>query len=281
MEGKAKKSLGQNFLVSREAAGKIVAALEPGSGIPVFEIGPGRGALTLPLAEAGARIAAFEIDSALAAALRDECLVYEGVEIIEADIREIDFDTEAARRGWDSYRIAGNIPYLLTSTILLKAGLAKNCAGAVIMMQKEVGERILSSPGERECGILSVFMRAYLDIGKVAVVKAGSFVPRPKIDSVVLSFIPAEREGAPADREAFFQMVKKGFSQRRKKISNVLGDRGAARGATPEGGGGNDGAGRGTRPADPFSAAGVDRGKRPEQLLLEEWFRLFRAFGGI
>ncbi|HSG29713.1 MAG TPA: 16S rRNA (adenine(1518)-N(6)/adenine(1519)-N(6))-dimethyltransferase RsmA, partial [Candidatus Krumholzibacterium sp.] len=238
-QARAKKSLGQNFLVSDGTVDAIIDAVvmadgggrapgDPaGSGrrggfIPVLEIGPGTGALTIPLAERGARIAAFEIDGDLAERLRNELAAYDEVEIVEADVRDLDLDGEGAGRGWDRFVIAGNIPYLLTSTILIKVGLARRCARAVIMMQKEVGERIVAPVGTRGCGILSVFMQAWFDIGRVATVKASSFRPRPKIDSVVLAFDPASRAGAPGGRREFFDFVKNGFSQRRKKLINVL-----------------------------------------------------------
>ena len=270
--GRARKSLGQNFLVSEGAIRKIVEALLPGEGLPIFEIGPGKGALTIPLAEKGARIAAFEIDRDLAALLREACAGWPQLEILEADIREIDFDAEAAKRGWRRYRVAGNIPYLLTSTILLKLPFSFGCAGAVIMVQKEVGERILASPGERNCGILSVFMQAYLGISEVAKVKAGSFMPPPKVDSVVLEFRPGRKDGAPERPGEFLAFVKKGFSQRRKKLLNVFrsGDGPSRRGGAP---GGREAAEKA------FAAARVDAGKRPEELGLDEWFRLFDQLG--
>jgi len=263
--GRAKKSLGQNFLVSEGAIKKIVDALRPAEGVPVFEIGPGRGALTIPLAEKGSRIAAFEIDRELAPLLKDACAGRPLVEIVEADIRDVDFDAEALKRGWRRYRVVGNIPYLLTSTILLKLPFAKGCEGAVIMVQKEVGERILASPGQRNCGILSVFLQAYLGISEVARVKAGSFMPPPKVDSVVLEFRPGRKDGAPGRPDELLAFVKKGFSQRRKKLLNVLRDGGDPRGRAAA--------------EEAFAAARVDTGKRPEELGLDEWFRLFDVFG--
>jgi len=270
--GRAKKSLGQNFLVSEGAIRKIVEALRPGEGLPIFEIGPGKGALTIPLAEKGARIAAFEIDRDLAALLKDACAGWPQVDIVEADIRDVDFDAEAEKRGWRRYRVAGNIPYLLTSTILLKLPFSGGCDGAVIMVQKEVGERILASPGERNCGILSVFMQAYLGISEVAKVKAGSFMPSPKVDSVVLEFRPGRKDGAPARPGEFLAFVKKGFSQRRKKLLNVF--------RSGEGPGRHGGASGGREAAEKaFAEARVDAGKRPEELGLDEWFRLFDLLG--
>ncbi len=261
---KAKKSLGQNFLVSGRVIGRIVDALTRGETLPVFEIGPGLGALTIPLAETGVLLTAFEIDRGLAELIRARCEKYDNVEIVTADIREIDFDNEALTRGWDRYLVVGNIPYLLTSTIMLKLPEGQKCAASVIMIQKEVGDRILATPGERNCGILSVFMQAYLDISRVTTARAGSFRPRPEIDSVVLKFKPRALDGVPEDRKDFLGFIKMGFSQRRKKLSSLI--------RNSYGEGGRDFAG------SLAEATGLDLGRRPEQLALGDWFVLYRGY---
>lgn len=259
---RARRGLGQNFLVSRGVVERILDAVTAPPMLPVFEIGPGTGALTIPLAGRGAAVAAFEIDGELAAGLSRELEPYPRAEVITADYRGVDLDAEAAARGWESYAVAGNIPYLLTGTILLGLpGLAR-CRRAVIMVQKEVGERVLAPPGSRRCGIPSVYLQAYLDVSRVMSVHAGSFRPRPKVDSVVLRLEPAAREGAPEDRGAFLALLKASFAQRRKKLSNALAaayGQGAAAGLA--------------------AASGIDAGRRPEELTLEEWFALSRAAG--
>ena len=258
-----KKSLGQNFLTSKAVIDRIIGAATGGPVLPVFEIGPGRGAVTIPLAKAEVRIAAFEVDRFLAAGLRESLGKFPEVEIVDADIRDIDFDLEGGKRGWEEYVIVGNIPYMLTSSILIMLPEARKCARAVIMIQKEVGERILASPGTRDCGILSVFMQAYFCIERVVRVKAGSFRPRPKIDSVVLKFVPEVIEGAPKDRERFLGFLKTGFSQRRKKLSNLI--------LGPEWIGKND------FTQELGNLTGVDLGCRAEELSLTDWFTLFRG----
>jgi 16S rRNA (adenine1518-N6/adenine1519-N6)-dimethyltransferase len=258
-----KKSLGQNFLVSDGAIRGIISAVRGDDGLPVFEIGPGRGALTLPMAEDGTQIAAFEIDEALAEEATARLEGLENAEIVHADIRKVDLDAEAEARGWNGYALAGNIPYLLTSTILLRLPALEGCRRAVIMMQKEVGERVLSAPGSRGSGILPVFLQSYLAVKRVMTLRPGSFRPKPKVDSVVLVFTPLSRENAPGDREGFLSLLKSAFSQRRKKLANAL---------------------RGV-PGIPEAAAlerssGVDLSRRPEELGLEEWFALFAAAAG-
>lgn len=256
-----KKSLGQNFLVSEGTARRIAGAvLGSGEPPPVFEIGPGKGALTVPLARSGTQIAAFEIDRRLAEEAAAGLAPFPGAEIVVADIREVDLDAEAGRRGWSAYALAGNIPYLLTSTILLGLPRLKRCERAVIMMQREVGERVLASPGKRECGVLSVFLQAYMDVEKVMSVPAGAFRPRPKVDSVVLKFEPRPKRGAPKDPDDFLDLLKKAFSRRRKKMTNALA------------------AWTGRERAEAAGAeAGVDMDKRPENLDLGDWFALYEA----
>lgn len=260
----AKRSLGQNFLVSKEIAEKIVSVSGASPGELVLEIGPGHGALTVPLAESGARVVAFEIDRRLAGDLETRFAEMDNVEIVHADIREIDPDREAGDRGFDSYTLIGNIPYNLTSTILLALPGLRLCSKSLLMIQREVSERILSSPGERNCGILTVFLQSYMDIKREIRVLPGSFRPRPKVESVVISLAPALPERGPEDREAFLDFVKLAFSQRRKMLSSLFRDAFGMRDAGIQQRLGLE--------------SGVEMKSRPEQLNLEEWFRLFAAY---
>ncbi len=259
----AKKSLGQNFLVSDGAIKGIISAVMADDGLPVFEIGPGRGALTVPMAAGGTQIAAFEIDEALAEEAAGRLEGLENAEIVLADIRDVDLDAEAAGRGWDGYALAGNIPYLLTSTMLLGLPSLERCRRAVIMVQKEVGERVLAAPGSRNSGILPVYLQSYLAIKKVMTLKPGSFRPKPKVDSIVLVFTPVSRENAPGNCEGFLSFLKSAFSQRRKKLANAL----RAVPGIPE-------------RTELEKLSGVDLGCRPEELGLEEWFALYAAVAG-
>jgi 16S rRNA (adenine1518-N6/adenine1519-N6)-dimethyltransferase len=257
---RARRSLGQNFLVSPGVVERILDAVLAPPVLPVFEIGPGTGALTLPLAGRGAAVAAIEIDGALAGALAGTLAGRPGAEVVVADYRNVDLDAEAATRGWPEYVVAGNIPYLLTGTILLGLPELHRCRRAVIMVQREVGERVLAPPGSRRCGILSVYLQAYLAVSRVMSVGAGSFRPRPKVDSVVLRFEPILRAGAPRDRGAFLGLLKAAFSQRRKKLSNALASA------------------FGQEPCAVLAArSGVDISRRSEELTLEEWFALASA----
>jgi len=264
MRKRAKKSLGQNYLINEAVARRIVEAARPAAGDLIFEIGAGTGALTSRLAGTGAETVSFEIDGALCGELGERFAGEEGVEIVQADVLEIDFDGEAERRGKEECKIIGNIPYMLTSSILIKLPEAQRARVSVIMIQKEVAERILEEPGNRNCGILTVFLRSYLEIEKVADVGAGSFRPRPKVDSTVLRFSPSPGKGAPADRDIFLKFLKIPFSQRRKKLRNSLldlssGDKRRVQRVLEE-------------------STGIDMNRRAENLKLQEWFSLFRSY---
>lgn len=257
----AKKSLGQHFLVSRDVAGKIVYALSPCAGELIFEIGPGHGALTTFLAGSGARVVACEIDRSLVSSLDGQFGAHAGVEIVQKDVREVDFDAEAYKRGVRNYKLIGNIPYHLTGVILVGLAFLGGCRRAVCMVQREVGERVLASPGERRTGVLSVFLQSYFDIERVLRVRPGSFQPRPRVESVVLGFSPRGSTGAPEDRRGFLDFLKLTFSQRRKKLFGVLREASGAKNA------------RDSFP--PESLAGIDLHRRPEQLALIDWFGLY------
>lgn len=259
----AKRSLGQNFLVSRETAGRIVEEAHACPGELVFEIGPGRGALTLPLAGTGACVVAFEVDRSLSRELRERFRESESVEILHRDIREVGLDEEAEKRGFETFTLLGNIPYNLTSTILLDLPGWNRCGAALLMVQREVGERVLAPPGVRECGILSVYMQSYMDIEKVLRVRPGSFSPRPKVESIVLRFTPRKDGRGPGERRKFLEFLKRAFSQRRKKIGSIFRDV------------------FGMGDAGDLKRLGRDSGTsmddRPEDLSLEQWWGLFET----
>jgi 16S rRNA (adenine1518-N6/adenine1519-N6)-dimethyltransferase len=135
------------------------------------------------------------------------------------------------------------------------------------MVQREVGERICTGPGERNCGILSVYLGSYLGIERVIRVRPGSFSPPPQVESVVLRFTRESRPGAPAEREAFLEFLKGCFSQRRKKLRSVLRALFGTAHARVVTGLGTD--------------AGVDLDHRPEELYFDDWFRLFGRYRKI
>jgi len=219
---RAKKSLGQNFLVSEGVRDKIFEAAAPAVGELIFEIGAGKGALTGKLASTGAKVVAFEIDPELVRELGDLFNSSSNIEVVRANIEGVSLDEEAKRRGFVEYKLVGNIPYYLTSTILLSLAGLVGCKRAVLMMQREVAERITAGAGTRECGTLTILLNSYFKIDKLMKVKPGSFRPVPKVESIVLIFEPDVADGAPPERMKFFEFLKKFFSMRRKRIESIL-----------------------------------------------------------
>ena len=261
--GRPRKSLGQNFLSSPDVAARIVDEAVRGNEGLIFEIGPGRGALTLILAQRRVRTVAIEIDGELVEYLRGKLDGLGAVEVVHADIRNFDLDREARLRGCEEYRVVGNIPYHLTGTILLETAFLQGCAGSVLMVQREVAERVMAAPGTKKCGILSVFLQSYFEVEKIMAVRPGAFFPRPKVKSIVIALVPAIRDGAPTNRRAFLDLLKLAFSQRRKKLGSVLRDLF-----------GMGDAGTLSRLAE---ATGASMDERPEGLTLAQWKRLFEA----
>jgi 16S rRNA (adenine1518-N6/adenine1519-N6)-dimethyltransferase len=217
-----KPKLGQNFLADIQAAHRIVAALGEIIGRTVVEIGPGRGAITGALAARAGHVVAVELDRDLAAGLRehfDPALVT----VVEDDVLRFDFAVEAAKAG-SQLRVAGNLPYAITSPILLK--LAANHAAldlAVLMVQREVAERIAATPGTRDYGLLSLTMQMYGPVEQLFTLPPSSFSPPPKVHSTVFRwrFAPRFAELGVAETE-FLRFLRQVFAQKRKTLANNL-----------------------------------------------------------
>ena len=225
---KQKPKLGQNFLVSATAQATIVDALGDVSERTVVEIGPGRGALTGMLAARARRLVAVELDGELAARLRADSAERENVEIRQEDVLKTDF---AALRG-DGERLAvvGNLPYYLTSDILLRLfRYADQIERAVVMMQREVAERVAARPGGREYGALSATAQLYARVETLMTLPPGAFSPPPQVHSTVLRLRMAPRfEELCVEAEGFVAFLRAGFAQKRKMLQKNLRNAGYA-----------------------------------------------------
>lgn len=228
-----KKRFGQNFLHDRGTAVKIVDAAGVVPGELVVELGPGHGVLTKHLVSSGAHIVALELDRTLVAELDAEFDLKLGagsearrrIEIVSADFTSVKLADVIAQRGYERCVLIGNIPYHITRHVLFDFLVEEyeRVSRAVIMMQREVGDRIASAPGSRVYGITSVVLQSLYEIEVVTKVAAGSFFPRPKVASIVLSFKPLAHPLVPSDqRPEFVRLVKNLFQQRRKTIHNTL-----------------------------------------------------------
>lgn len=230
-----KAKLGQNFLTDRRAAVRIVDALGDISNSLVVEIGPGRGALTETLAQRAGRVIAIEFDRMLATGLRmNYSARFPNLEILEGDVLSIDFRTVLHRTIGplddlrplkpDRVRLLGNLPYYITSDILLHLfEFHDQFDLIVIMVQREVADRIAARPGSRDYGLLSATAQLYTQVEKLFTLPPGAFAPPPKVHSTVLRMKVAPRfdelEVAPTE---FIDFLKLAFAMKRKTLVNNL-----------------------------------------------------------
>ena len=229
-----KPKLGQHFLVDHSAATRIVEELGDLSHVTVLEIGPGRGAITSLLTRRARRIIAVELDRVLAAQLRMHFALYPNVEIIEADILTVDFDTlfgpkpGSTRPGInhvpDTVRVVGNLPYFITSEILLRLfEYRRYFDRMVLMVQREVAERLAAGPGNSEYGLLSATAQLYSRVENLFTLPPAAFDPPPKVhSSVVRLTIERRLESLQVPEKAFIEFLKLSFGQKRKTLWNNL-----------------------------------------------------------
>lgn len=227
------KKFGQNFLTDESIILDIVESAGITERDLVIEIGPGMGVLTIEAAEVAGKVVAIEIDRKLIPILGETLRLYDNVKIINEDIMQANLAEiiENERQLSDgsnaeSVRILGNLPYYITTPILMKLLEDRVAAETItIMVQKEVAERIAAPPGSRTYGAISVAVQYYCEVEYVKTVPKEVFVPRPKVDSAIL--LLKVRKQSPVDlvsEELFFECIKKGFGQRRKTLKNSLTD---------------------------------------------------------
>ncbi len=234
MRSSKKPKLGQNFLTDTSAAEKIVDALGDPSQTVVVEVGPGKGALTQVLAQRAGRLIAVELDRMLATELRYNYRLQPHVEIIEADVLKLDFRTVLNRtigplndlRPLKPSRanVVGNLPYYITSDILLRLfDFHDQFNLIVIMVQREVADRIAAKPGSRDYGLLSATAQLYTRVEKLFDLPPGAFVPSPKVHSAVLRMTVSPRfEELQVKPAEFISFLKIAFAMKRKTLMNNL-----------------------------------------------------------
>jgi 16S rRNA (adenine1518-N6/adenine1519-N6)-dimethyltransferase len=248
------RALGQNFVTDPNTAARIVrlAGVRPGD--PVVEIGPGVGSLSVALVDAGARLVAVEVDRYLVPVL-EEVLAGSNARIVLGDARELDWASVLADA--PRWKVVANLPYNIATPLVLDLlDHRPELTDYLVMVQREVGERLAAGPGSKTYGIPSVKVAYWGSARVVGRVSAEVFHPRPRVDSVLVRI---ERQPSPrvdADPVIFFDLVRAGFGQRRKMLRRSLGGR-----AGP----------------DAFERAGVAPTARAEDLGIEDWARLARA----
>jgi 16S rRNA (adenine1518-N6/adenine1519-N6)-dimethyltransferase len=270
--GKRKPKLGQNFLIDVGAAQRIVAALGDVSDRTVIEIGPGRGILTDVLQPRARRVIGIELDRVLAAQLRMHYATKGNVEILESDFVTAEFASMVGRRPGplhdlrptqpETVEVVGNLPYYITSDIVLRVlELHQHIERAVIMVQREVADRIAANPGSREYGLLSATAQLLARVEKLFALPPDAFSPPPEVHSTVIRLTTAPRlEELQVEKEPFIAFLKLAFAQKRKTLANNL---------------------RGHYEAEPvraaLKAAGLRSDVRAEAMSLEKTAAVFRA----
>ncbi|MFN2748225.1 16S rRNA (adenine(1518)-N(6)/adenine(1519)-N(6))-dimethyltransferase RsmA [Bacillus sp. z60-18] len=221
-----KKSLGQNFLIDTNILDRIVDHAEVTGTTGVIEIGPGIGALTEQLAKRAKKVAAFEIDQRLLPILKDTLSPYDNVTVLHQDVLKADIKAVMDEQFQDceEVMVVANLPYYVTTPIIMKL-LEENLPlkGIVVMLQKEVADRMAAKPSSKEYGSLSIAVQFYTEAKTVMNVPKTVFVPQPNVDSAVIRLTLRKEPAVQVQNEAFFfQVVKASFAQRRKTLLNNL-----------------------------------------------------------
>jgi 16S rRNA (adenine1518-N6/adenine1519-N6)-dimethyltransferase len=250
-----RRALGQNFVADPNTVRKIVRLAHVGYGDHVLEIGPGLGSLTLALADTGAQVTALEVDDDVVPVLRSVVAGCSNVTVVHADVMACDWQhVLAAVPRW---HLVANLPYNIATPLLCDLlDDVPAVSRMVVMVQKEVGQRLAASPRTAAYGAVSVKVAHWATARIVATVPPTVFIPRPNVDSVLVEITRRPEPASTAPPSVLFALVRAGFGQRRKmlrrSLSNVV-------------------------TAQQFAAAGIDPQRRPEELDVEEWGRLALA----
>jgi 16S rRNA (adenine1518-N6/adenine1519-N6)-dimethyltransferase len=256
MQHHAKKRFGQNFLVDDNIIQRIVDSIKPQVGDTIIEIGPGLGAITLPLLQRTEELHVIELDRDVIPKLLFNCRNDGTLIVHEMDVLKFNFnDFRMGTPTQNKLRIVGNLPYNISTPVLFL--LLKNrhdVQDMHFMLQKEVVERIAAPPGNRIYGRLSVMIQTYFKVTPLFIVPANAFSPQPKVESAILRLVPDDTfSKAIKDHKAYEDLIRMAFSQRRKTIKNNL---------------------KGLCTSEQLSAAGIDPGQRSEELAVDDFLRL-------
>lgn len=216
------KSLGQNFLIDDSVLKDIVKGADIKEDDVVIEIGPGVGTLTKELLKVAKKVYSIEIDSDLIPILKEELKEFDNFELIHKDALKVNFN-ELITEG-ESVKLVANLPYYVTTPIIVKL-LTEGCKfkSLTIMIQKEVAERIAAEPNNKDYGSLSLLVQYYCDTKIIRYVSPSSFIPQPKVDSIVIRLDRLENPKVNVNDEALmFRVIRDSFNMRRKTISNAL-----------------------------------------------------------
>ena len=251
---RTRRRLGQHFLHDQVVIDRIIAAAAPEPGQPFIEIGPGKGALTLPLLQRLGRLQVVELDPALAGIVAERCAGYGELRVHCTDALTFDFSRVSDSR----LRVIGNLPYRISTPLIFHLLDYHHCVRDMLfMLQKEVVERLTARPGSRTYGRLSVMVQARCQVEKLFTVAAGAFSPPPRVESAVVRLVPGAVPGAGIKDVAMFsRVVRLAFNQRRKTLRNAL---------------------RGLLTEQQIRNVGIEPRVRPEQLTVSDFAALANA----
>jgi 16S rRNA (adenine1518-N6/adenine1519-N6)-dimethyltransferase len=249
------KSLGQNFLIDDTVLKDIVSGAEVSKDDVVIEIGPGVGTLTKELLDKAKHVYAIEIDEKLIPILKEELKEYDNFTLIYGDALKVNFHELIGDK--ESVKVVANLPYYVTTPIVLGL-LAEdyNFKSLTIMIQKEVAERMNAVPGNKDYGSLSLLVQYYCKTEIIRIVPPSSFIPRPKVDSIVIRLDKLSQPSVSIiDKDLMFKVIRASFNMRRKTLSNALANVGLSKDKLNEA----------------FAMSNIDPKRRGETLSLEEF----------
>lgn len=218
-----KKSFGQNFIVDKNIIDNIIKFSLVDKDTMVIEIGPGAGSLTTALAASSKSVLCYEIDDSLKDVLSDSLNNFDNVDIIYQDFLKANVSETLKKYNYDKLYVIANLPYYITTPIITKIIEDKlNVDKIVIMVQKEVGDRLKAQPGSKDYNSLSIYISYYFNVKKLMDVSRNIFLPKPNVDSIVIELSKKENKYKLKNENVFFKLVRDSFVQKRKTLRNNL-----------------------------------------------------------
>ena len=218
-----KKNFGQNFIVDKNIIDNIIKFSLVDKDTMVIEIGPGAGSLTTALAASSKSVLCYEIDDSLKDVLSDSLRDFENVDIIYQDFLKANVSETLKKYNYDKLYVIANLPYYITTPIITKIIEDKlNVDKIVIMVQKEVGDRLKAQPGSKDYNSLSIYISYYFNVKKLMDVSRNVFLPKPNVDSIVIELSKKENKYKLKNENVFFKLVRDSFVQKRKTLRNNL-----------------------------------------------------------
>lgn len=218
-----KKNFGQNFIIDKNIIDNIINKCNIEKDSLVIEIGPGAGSLTTKLVEKANKVLCYEIDTTLKPILEENLKGYNNVEIVFKDFLNSNVEEDIKKYNYKKLYVIANLPYYITTPIIEKI-IDSNILidQMVFMVQKEVGDRFVAKPNSRDYNSLTIYLNYYFDIKKEFIVNRNSFMPKPNVDSIVVSFKSKENKNILINETLFFKLVRDSFKFKRKNIRNNL-----------------------------------------------------------